>query len=195
VIIELSGGYGKAVMVELEHLRDLLRADYNGERRGPKGQDWTDFLSTARPYIYRRPDSPASAGYVLNWLTTQDNKNQIFNELRDSHISGALVINSRPTLEEMMTIVQEGDSIGAPGHQKDDRTFALALANHAWVQDERPAMMAQGHTYASVTARENGDRTGGHVIDRIVAEHFRRYEAGITEEPMETLWQRDVGLV
>lgn len=167
--LELSGGYGRAVMVELDHLKDLLRAEANEGRKGPKGQDWTDFLSNARYYIYRKPDAPTANGYVLNWLTTSDNKRQIFSQLRDSHINGAIQINSRPMLEEMLTVVQDGSEIGAPNHQKDDRVFAACLAHHTWVQHIRPGMIAQGDTYERVTERENApENKGGQFVNNIV---------------------------
>ena len=195
--LELSGGYGKAVMVELEHLQEMLRADMNAGRKGPKGQDWTDFLSNARYYIYRRPDSPTANGYVLNWLTTSDNKRMIFNELRDSHINGVLQINSRPMLEEMLKIVQDGSDISAPNHQKDDRTFAACLAHHAWVQHVRPSMIAMGETYAAVTERaEKGVSGSAQFINNIV-EQFMQAGGGLSQQWEEadpdTQWAQDRG--
>lgn len=194
ITLELGGGYGKAVMVELEHQRELLRADINRERRGANKRDWSDFLDNARWYIHRRPDSPAAMGYILNFMTTGDLKRQIFSEFRDSHINGYAVINSKPMLEEMMTVIQDGDSIAAPNHQKDDRTIAGCLANHAWVQDERAGMLMRGETFASVSGRENGDRSGGHMVDRIVAEYFRQVQNGATEQPQPEPWRAQRGL-
>ena len=193
--LELSGGYGKAVMVELDQLRDLLRADMNLAKKGPRGQDWTDFLTNARYYVYRRPDSPTSTGYVLNWLTTSDNKRMIFNEFRDSHINDQIVINSKPMLEEMLIIVQDGSEISAPGHQKDDRTFASCLAHHAWVQHVRPGMLALGETYDSIQIRQNDTRRGAQFINRIV-EQFMTAGTGINYEEIEPdqQWAEDRGL-
>ena len=202
IILELSGGYGKAVMVELDHIRDQLRADYNLEKRGgihdknPNGDNWQDFLSNASWYIYRRPDSPTSNGYILNWITTNENKNLIFSEFRDSHINGSLMINSRPLLDEMLNVVQDRSSIGAPGQQKDDRVFAACLANHAWVQSYRPGMISQGLTYEAVTAEESkeGSNGLGTLVRRIVAEHFRRYEEGVPEVSPRDRWEVERGL-
>ena len=196
VNLELSGGYGKAVMVELEHLRDLLRADINANRRGPRGQDWTDFLSNARYYIYRRPDSPTANGYVLNWLTTSDNKRMIFSEFRDSHINGQLIINSKPLLEEMLMVVQDGSEIGAPNHQKDDRTFAACLAHHTWVQHVRPGMLSNGETYDSVQQREHDPKGGAQFINRIV-EQFMSAGGGLNPDDDDPgqLWAEQRGLV
>lgn len=195
IIIELGGGYGKAVMVELEHLRELLRADINRDRRGANKKDWTDFLDNARWYLYRRPDTPASAGYILNFQTTGDLKRLIFSEFRDSHLNGYLDINSRPLLEEMMDVIQDGDSIGAPNHRKDDRTVSSCLCNHAWIQHDRPGMLMRGETYASITAREQGEKAGAHIVDRVVAEYFRRWNDGVVEQPPEQQWQEQRGLI
>jgi len=203
IIVELNGGYGKAVMTELDHLRDQLRAEHNAHKRGaankanPKGQDWTDFLSMARYYIYRRPDNPASAGFILNWITNFDNKRLVFSEMRDSHMNGALVINSRPLLEEMLDVVEDSDksTIGAPGNQKDDRVMAACLANHAYVQDERPGLIMQGMTFEKVTREEAGARTKGHIVNNIVAQHFRNHEEGVAEVPPHQQWMANRGLI
>lgn len=195
IILELGGGYGNAVTVELNHLRDMLRADlYREKRGGPQKRDWTDFLDNARYYIYRRPDAPTGQGYIINFQTTGNLKRQVFSEYRDSHINGSLIINSKPLLEEMQVIVQDGDSIGAPNNQKDDRTVASCLANHAWIQHERGAMMMLGDTYAVVEARESGERTGGHIVDQIVAQYLREAEDSPREQTAAQQWMSERGL-
>jgi hypothetical protein len=196
VNLELSGGYGKSVMTELDLLRDQLQADMNAEKRGPRGQDWTDFLSNARWYIYRRPDSPTANGYVLNWLTNNDNKHIIFNGLRNSHVNDELVINSRPMLDEMLIIVQDGSDISAPNHSKDDRTFAACLAHYAWTQHYRPSMIGQGETYEAVTAQENGEvGRGAQLINRIVEQFMAAGTgAGWDEVDPEDQWKQQRGL-
>ena len=195
--LELSGGYGKQVMVELEHLRDLLRADHNADKRGPNGKDMAEFLNAARYYVYKRPDAPGNAGYILNFYTTEDLKRQIFSGFRDAHMNDALVLNSMALAEEMMSVVQDGSTIGAPGRQKDDRVFASCLGNHAWVQHIRPGMIMQGLTYKRVSEEEAGIRTGGHIVDRTVQqtlETFRNYERGVAEKPPEQAWFEARGL-
>lgn len=195
IILELGGGYGNAVTVELNHLRDMLRADmYREKRGGPQKRDWTDFLDNARYYIYRRPDAPTGQGYIINFQTTGNLKRQVFSEYRDSHINGSLIINSKPLLDEMQIIIQDGDSIGAPNNQKDDRTVAACLANHAWIQHERGAMMMLGDTYAAVEAREAGERTGGHIVDNIVAQYLRQVEDAPREMTPAQQWMQERGL-
>lgn len=170
VIVELSGGYGRSVLVELEHIRDMLRAEHNSMMRAGtrKNIDWTDFLDNAVPYIYRKVDNPASAGYVLHFQTTGDNKRKIFSQFRDAHVNGYLEINSRDLLGEMQIIVQDKDEIGAPNNMKDDRTFASCLAAEAWVLHKRAPMLALGETYDVVRRREETGRPGTNIVDQIV---------------------------
>ena len=65
--LEITGGYGQTIMTELENIKNQLRAEvYN---RKTEALGWGDFLSTARWYLYHKPDSPG-AGYVYNWNST-----------------------------------------------------------------------------------------------------------------------------
>ncbi len=194
--IELSGGYGKAVKVELNHLRELLATEFNQQRRSLKGDDWSDFLYNARHYLYRRPDAPTAAGFIEDFLTSGDLKRQIFNEYRDAHINGYAVINSTPLLEEMQIIVQEGSEIGAPGNSKDDRCFAACLACHAWAQHERPGMLAMGETFATVSARESGEQTQSGLVNGIVSRYLQDVQAGAHEarQTPEQQWLIERGL-
>jgi hypothetical protein len=193
--IELSGGYGKAVLVEFDHLREILRGDVYRAKRGAHGRDLEDFLDNARYHLYRRPDNPASAGYVTNFLTTGDNKRFIFNEFRDSHVNEMLVINSKPLLEEMQIVVQDGMSIEAPNGAKDDRTFAACLANTSWVQQERGPLLMLGATYAACEWREAGVRPAGNMVDQIVQQYLRQVEAGQVEEAgAAQRWMEERGL-
>lgn len=182
--LELSGGYGNAVLVELNHLREMLRADIYSTRKAWGGKDLSDFLDNARWYIYRKPDNPTAAGYIINWKTNGDNKRQILNQFRDVHINGDLIINSKPLLEEMQIIVQDGSTIQASGGQKDDRCIAACLATHAWIEHERSGLLMAGETYEAVMARESGEHPTGDVINGIVQQYFRQIELGQVEEEM-----------
>lgn len=188
IILELGGGYGNAVTVEFDHLREVLRADMNRDRRSMKGEDWTDFLDNARYYIYQKTDNPAGKGYVIGFQTTGSLKNQIMSQLRDAHMTGALVVYSKQLLEEMQSVTQDKDTIEAPNGQKDDRVIAAALANHAWVQHERGGMVMMGETYAVVTARESGQVTGRHMVDRIAQQYLRSIEDAPREMTPAQRW-------
>lgn len=185
VVLELSGGPGRAVMTEFNHLRDRLKADMYAKDVAPFG--WEDFLSTARWYIYHRPDSMGSSGYVWNWETTWRNKFEIMSQLRDSYHSGLMIVNSVPLLEEMLVIVQDGSEIGAPNNGHDDRVMSTAFANRGWIEWIRPALIAQNYTYARITAEEQGKANSMHAtVDRIVYSYFQTAEERSKAEPEPT---------
>jgi hypothetical protein len=201
--IELGGGYGKAVKVELDNLRQMLRSEiYQAKRtppseKFPKGVSLENFLDHARHHLYRRPDNPASGGFVTDFQTTNDSKSWIFSEFRSNHITGLLQINSRPLLDEMLSIVQDGDRISAPGRQKDDRTFAACLANKTWGDHIRPSALMLGETFAAVEAREASNRPASNAVDQIVQTYLRQVRAGVEDGPMSPAqqWMAERGLV
>jgi hypothetical protein len=151
--IDLTGGVGAAVMQEFDGLRQRMRSElYQG-----KVGDFTDFLSASNWYLYRRVDSPG-AGYMYATKLGRDLKWKTMNMLRDSFATNLLEIRSVPLLHEMETVVQERYDIGAaaPGRQRDDRTFAMALANTTWIENLRQGMIAQGITWEMSRQAETG---------------------------------------
>ena len=73
----------------------------------------------------------------------------MMNVLRDSWVTNLLETRSVPILDEMTNVVQTRGDIGAsaPGRQRDDRTFAMALANWTWVENLRGGLISQGITW------------------------------------------------
>lgn len=156
--IELTGGPGMAIMTEFDHLRDRMRADmYREQVRSD--YDWDDFLQNARWYLYHKPDT-LGAGYAKGWMSSHDSKWRMMCQLKDNHTSGILHIRSVPLVEEMLTVVQDGSDLGAPGRSKDDRVFAGGLANMGYIEWFRSSMIQNGDTYAAVMAREAGEEQG-----------------------------------
>ncbi len=185
------GGPGRAVLTEFDYLRLQVRAEIYNQRAEEKG--WQDFLANARWYLYHKPDSPG-AGYVYAWQTHSQSKFEIMNQLRDSFMTKTLIVNSIPALEEMASVIQDGAEIAAPGRNKDDRVFALALCNRAWIDHVRAGMLTEGLTYERLVAEENGERArGAVVVDRIVYDWFRRQEEMATN-PEVPEWMRERGL-
>lgn len=190
VMLELTGGPGRVIMVEFQHLRDRLKAEMYSEQ--VKGKGWEDFLAHARWYIYHRPDSMGS-GYVWNWETSWRTKFEIMNQLRDSYHTELMVVNSVDLLEEMSNVVQDGSEIGAPGRGKDDRVMGAALANRAWKEWIRPSLIAQGYTYAMVQSREAGESTAAStLVNKIVWDYFKSAEERGNEP--EPDWLEEKGL-
>jgi hypothetical protein len=179
-------------MVEFDSLRERLRADMY--QKLAEERDWEDFLSNARWYMYHRPDS-MGAGFLYNTEMSFRLKFEMMNQLRDNYSTRLLDINSAPLMREMIVVTQEGSEIGAPGRQKDDRVFAMSLANAAWLKWLRPRMIAEGMTYDLVSAEERGEVNKGQIIvDRIVANFFRRKEEEAEMEPPAPQWMIDRGL-
>lgn len=172
VNLELSGGPGRMIMREFDSLRNRLKTEMYSNQR--KDFDWEDVLNGMRWYLYHRPDS-MGAGYVWNFQTTRDSKYDLMNTFRSAYTTRLLRVRSRPLLYEMQAVIQDGAAIEAPGRDKDDRVVGAALATYAWEQWVRPAMIANGQTYAAVTGQETGDETlASRTVDRLVADYFRR---------------------
>jgi hypothetical protein len=108
-------------------------------------------------------------------------------QMRGGYVTRELLIRSVGLLEEMLVVVQDGDSIGAPESRnencKDDRVFATALANRAWINWVRPSMIAQGQTYEREMARQAGEVTPK--SERINSQVFRFFKTMEERENME----------
>lgn len=183
--IDMTGGIGTAVMQSFEDLRSRMRSDlYQDEVRrfaerqmaenairregesgdravighngGPKWE-FDDFLPAANWYLYRRIDSDGP-GYMKNTKLGTDLKFKLMNMLRDAWVTNLLEIRSIPLLDEMEDVVQTRGDIGAsaPGRKRDDRTFAMALANQTWVENLRGGLISQGITWEGTKLKESG---------------------------------------
>lgn len=191
--IELTGGPGMAVMTEFDHLKDRMRADMYREKTN-KDYDWDDFLNTATWYLYHKPDS-LGAGYAKGWMSSHDAKWRMMCGYKDTHTSGMLLTRSVPLVEEMLTVVQDGSDLGAPGRARDDRVFAGGLANLAWAEWLRPGMIQQGLSYDVVMRMDSEEESskGAAFVDQIVARYMQR--AADYEEPPtpREAWLKDRG--
>lgn len=193
--IELTGGPGMAIMTEFDHLKDRLRSDMYREQLR-KDYDWDDFLHTARWYLYHKPDS-FGAGFAKGWVSSHDTKWRMLCQLRDSHTSGLMVTRSVPLVEEMLIVVQEGSSIGAPGQTKDDRVFAAGLANMGWIESYRRDLIQQGLSYDAVMRMESegeGQR-GASFVDQIVMRFMKESENKELELTPRQRWLQDRGFM
>lgn len=191
--IELTGGPGMAVMTEFDHLKDRMRSDMYREKVRTD-YEWDDFLNTAQWYLYHKPDS-LGAGYAKGWVSSHDAKWRMLCSFKDTHTSGLLLTRSVPLVEEMLTVVQDGSEISAPGRSHDDRVFAAGLANMAWVEWVRPGMIQQGLSYDVVLRMENEEEQGkgAAFVDQIV---MRFMQSQAEYEPPPTpreMWLADRG--
>ena len=149
-IMELNGP-GNAVFNGLKDLQVYLRQGHQMREVQEKGL--TDIFRNVRTYIYNRPNS-MGAGHNFHWVTNQARKVMIMERLRDFTSNATLHIRSQEVIKEMNTVSRDGDSIEAPGNEKDDRVFALALAVHYWEERVKPMLMAQKRTRQAEDARK-----------------------------------------
>lgn len=193
VNVELTGGPGRAVLSEFENLQQRMRASPTFDEDVAKNKNWEDFLQNARWYLYHRPDN-FGAGYVKCWETTGRSKFEIMNQLRDNYSTQLIVAQSTPMIEEMLSVVQDGSEIGAPGKAKDDRVFAMALANRAWIDHMRMGLIAQGKTFDSVmnTGTEQVDFRDK-MVNNIIQNFFKNAEADADQPTDEQQWLMDRG--
>ena len=83
---------------------------------------------------------------------------------------------SRYLLEEMTTLVQNGDTIAASGRNKDDRIFAACLATYAWDMWRRVPMLSENRTYEREMAEQNRIESTNqdHVMGHIIPDFFKQ---------------------
>jgi hypothetical protein len=193
--IELTGGPGMAVMTEFDHLKDRMRSDMYREKVR-KDYDWDDFLQTAQWYLYHKPDS-LGAGYAKGWVSSHDSKWRMMCSYKDTHTSGMLLTRSVGLVEEMLTVVQDGSEISAPGKAKDDRVFAAGLANMGWVEWVRPSMIQQGLSYDVVLRMDSEEESnkGAAFVDQIVMRFMQRQEEYEAPPTPREQWLRDRGFM
>lgn len=198
VNVELSGP-GRMIMMEWDHLRDMLKAEQFAKFVSER--EWDDALDNARWYLYHRADSTGS-GTAYNFETTWRTKAELMHQYRGAYMTRELVIRSRFLLEEMMIVVQDGNEIAAPDSPgsetcKDDRVFAAALACRAWINWRRPSLLANNETYERIHSEESGESTSAsRSMNNIVYRFFKRKdEEAEMEPPRGPGWKVERGLI
>lgn len=144
-------GVGAAVLPEVRNLRQLAE---RGMLRGDTGdiQSMLNIIGCVRWFLYKRADTMGGAGNVIAWKANQDNKKQIYSELRDSLMLRRLELRSTPLINQMQATIEDEGWIGAGPDtgENDDLVSALVLAHHAWVEWRRPMLVARQVTWGSV---------------------------------------------
>jgi hypothetical protein len=155
VNVELTGP-GRLVMQEFSHIRQMLTAEMYQQRVAD--MKWEDALSNASWFLYHREDTFGS-NYQYNYEATYRTKMMMLHKLRGAYATREIEVRSKPLLREMGAVVVQDGDIGAPESRdelvKDDRVFALGLANLNWQDWIRKDMIAKGETYEVVMATEN----------------------------------------
>lgn len=145
VILEINGP-GEAVWNEYKSLKQLVVSGYLRSQAFEKGL--RDIFNNVRDYMFARSDSTNPIGSCYHWVTNSQRKVAIFERLRDFVSNATLTIRSVEVIDEMKTIVRNGDAIGSEGRNRDDRTFCLAIGIRAWEQSIRRMMSTAGRTKA-----------------------------------------------
>jgi hypothetical protein len=177
-------GVGAAVLPEVRNLRQLAeRGILQGE---PGTESILNMIGCVRWFLYKRPDSLGGAGNVIAWKANQDNKHQIYSELRDSLMLHRVEVRSVALITEMQAIIEDQGWIGAGPDtgENDDLVSALVLAHHAWIEWRRPMLVARGITWESV----KGDRPpqdAGTMLSFAFSQHMARINrnARVRREP------------
>jgi hypothetical protein len=199
VNVEITGP-GRHVMDEFDHLRQLVGAEMNKIMTEARG--WEDAAASARWYLYHRPDS-FGAGYQANFESNWRTKQDMLHGLRGSYMSGEIEIRSIKLLKEMENVVVDDDDIGAPesrgADSKDDRVFAMGLANKAWRDWVRKDMIAQGLTFEVVMSDAVADKSPVVKSMNSLVRGFLLTQAQKADEaraagPQPPLWKSEHGL-
>jgi hypothetical protein len=143
-------GVGAAVIPEVRNLRQLAE---RGMLQGEVGAAGIlDMIGAVRWFLYKRPDTLGGAGNVIAWKANQDNKRQVYSELRDSLMLRRLEIRSAKLIAQMQAVVEDEGWLGAGADtgEGDDLVSALVLAHHAWVEWRRPGLVARRLTWDTV---------------------------------------------
>lgn len=193
--VEINGP-GGVIITELENLRERMRIDPRFEMETGKNEHWDNFLDNARWYLYRKPDH-WGPGFVKCWETTVKTKAQIMHAMRDKYVTEQIIIQSKPLVEEMMDVIQNGDAIEAPSPAHDDRVFATALAVRTWIDSFMMSLLMQGETYEAYLAGANGETMdkSTKLMNNIVGNFFRQAEekAEMPQIPAYKQWLYDKG--
>jgi len=159
MICELNGP-GEEVWRNYKQTAVIIRSGYL--RFAAKQSGLGNVSGNVSNYFYTRSDS-MHFGNSYQWKTNQQLKVQIMEGLRNNFHNGVALIRSSPALEEMKTIVREGDKIGAAQKNgRDDMNFALALCNRGWEERKRLSLVAQNRTREADKIRRSGT-----IIDRV----------------------------
>jgi hypothetical protein len=168
--LEVSG-VGAAVMPEVRNLRQL--AERGIIQAMPNSDHILSMIGSIRWFLYKRADTMGGAGNVINWKTNQDNKHQIYSELRDSLMLRRLEIRSLRLVQQLQAVVEDEGWIGAGPDtgENDDLVSALVLAHHAWIEWRRAGLIARNLTWESV--HERPPANPGSVLSFAFSQHMR----------------------
>lgn len=130
-------------------------------------------IGSVRWFLYKRQDTMAGAGNIINWKTNADNKAMIYSGLRDSLMLNRIELRSHRLVKQMQAVIEDDGWIGAGPDtgENDDLVQALALAHWGWMEWRRPALVARNYTWDSVKG-ERPPQNAGTVLSHAFSEFF-----------------------
>jgi hypothetical protein len=168
--LEVSGP-GHAVLNEIQNMRKEKAFGSATQRPVLK-----DVLGSMRDFMYRKYDSIYGTPGALHTQTNFQMKERMMNTYRDYVERKMAQPISRDLVSEMASIQREaGSAPCAPGHMKDDRVIAAALAILAWNDQVRTKLMSQGLLWSNEEQRKIEENLGATQIagPRLVRQYLR----------------------
>lgn len=151
MILEVNGP-GEAVW---NGLRDLKKLTISGQWKSLASEKGLrDIFNNVRDYMFSRSDSMNQSSQTYHWVTNAQRKVAIMERLRDYVTKGSMILRSFDVLDEMQTVVRNGDSIAAEGLNRDDRTICLAMGIKCYEERVKRVMLMAGRTRAHEIANK-----------------------------------------
>ena len=196
VNLELGGG-GRIIMNEWDHIRTMLNADMY--KHYSQSADWENALDQARWYLYSRVDTVGGRPAAYNFETSWRTKQELMHGMRGAYVTRELEVRSTRLLFEMLNVIQDGSTIGAPDSSdpdsKDDRVFASAFAHRAWVNWIRTALIQEGLTFEHSRDIEKGNVTQtARTINGMVQRFWKNMAIAAQAEEERPTWRTERGL-
>lgn len=182
-------GVGAAIIPEVRNLRMLAERGILQGR--PEGQKILDMIGSVRWFLYSRADTLGGVGNIIAWKANQDNKHQIYSELRDSLLREnkfgyGIEIRSLALVQQLQAIVEDDGWLGAGPDtgENDDLVSAVTLAHHSYVKQRRDMLVARGISWESVKG-ERPPADPATVLSFAISEHWSRInrKANVRREP------------
>lgn len=121
-------GPGNAVAQELERMQNIKFG------LSVHGAGIQDVLANIQRFLYARSDALQKT-YSKDWKSTEELREQIFEELRDVVERGMIIVRSRALWSEIGALRREGSRVEAGGVAHDDLAITAALAVHDWLEN------------------------------------------------------------
>jgi hypothetical protein len=176
VILEINGP-GRTVWDEFQRIQQT--GGYASQATANAGL--MDVVGNIRNYLYHRTDS-LSGNYCYHFKSTHELKIAYMNKFRDAYERGILIIRSDELLEEMKSVTQDDDVIGAgSSRQKDDRAIAMGLAIQSWQDGLLPDLYERHWTRAQAFAQTQALTKNASVLTHTLSDWLQKFKPEIQQ--------------